>query len=96
MEFTLRGRPLSVLRLGDPALRRFLGRGGPRRSQNAYKERDYATALREGIKAGVMGTPAYLIHGVFLSGAQPQAEFEKIIDAQLAALGNSPRLAANQ
>jgi protein-disulfide isomerase len=36
-----------------------------------------------GIKAGVAGTPGFFINGVFLSGAQSQAEFEKIIDGQL-------------
>ena len=36
-----------------------------------------------GIKAGVDGTPGFFINGVFLSGAQSQAEFEKIIDTQL-------------
>jgi protein-disulfide isomerase len=39
--------------------------------------------IQEGNKAGVAGTPAYFINGVFLSGAQPQAEFEKIIDQAL-------------
>ena len=38
----------------------------------------------EGIKIGVTGTPAYFVNGVFLSGALPQAEFEKIIDNELA------------
>lgn len=37
----------------------------------------------EGIKIGVTGTPAYFINGVFLSGALPQAEFEKVIDHEL-------------
>jgi protein-disulfide isomerase len=40
--------------------------------------------LAEGQKVGVSGTPGFFINGVFLSGAQPQAEFEKIIDTQLA------------
>ena len=39
---------------------------------------------QEGTKAGVAGTPGFFINGVFLSGAQPQAEFEKIIDNELA------------
>jgi protein-disulfide isomerase len=38
----------------------------------------------EGIKIGVTGTPAYFVNGVFLSGALPQAEFEKVIDHELA------------
>jgi protein-disulfide isomerase len=40
--------------------------------------------LAEGQTVGVSGTPGFFINGVFLSGAQPQAEFEKIIDTQLA------------
>src|SRR5262249_1327476 len=44
--------------------------------------------LGQGHKLGVAGTPGFFINGVFLSGAQPQAEFEKIIDTQLALLGN--------
>ncbi|MEK7404822.1 MAG: thioredoxin domain-containing protein [Acidobacteriota bacterium] len=46
--------------------------------------------LQEGSKAGVAGTPGFFINGVFLSGAQPQAEFEKIIDTQLGFLGKQP------
>ncbi len=41
--------------------------------------------LQDGTRAGVTGTPAFFINGVFLNGAQPQAEFEKIIDRELAA-----------
>ncbi|MBI3665989.1 MAG: thioredoxin domain-containing protein [Acidobacteria bacterium] len=40
--------------------------------------------LQEGLKAGVSGTPSFYINGVFLSGAQPAAAFQKIIDAELA------------
>jgi protein-disulfide isomerase len=40
--------------------------------------------LAEGQRAGVSGTPGFFINGVFLSGSQPQAEFEKVIDTQLA------------
>ena len=40
--------------------------------------------MRDGNLAGVGGTPAFFINGLFLDGAQPQAEFEKIIDAELA------------
>ena len=45
---------------------------------------DIEANREEGTKAGVTGTPAYFINGVFLDGAQPQAEFEKIIDNELA------------
>jgi protein-disulfide isomerase/tetratricopeptide (TPR) repeat protein len=40
--------------------------------------------LREGIRAGVIGTPGIFINGVFLSGAQPEEAFERIIQAELA------------
>jgi len=46
--------------------------------------------MEQGKKDGVAGTPGFFINGVFLSGAQPQSEFEKIIDTQLALLGNKP------
>src|SRR5262249_33629838 len=54
--------------------------------------KDIQTDREEGAKAAVTGTPAYFINGVFLNGAQPQAEFEKIIDSALAARpsGNQP------
>ena len=35
-------------------------------------------------KVGLAGTPGFLINGKKLSGAQPQAEFEKIVDAEMA------------
>jgi protein-disulfide isomerase len=41
--------------------------------------------FQAGIRAGVSGTPAFYINGVFLSGAQPLSAFEKIIDTELAA-----------
>jgi protein-disulfide isomerase len=41
--------------------------------------------LQAGSKAGVNGTPAFFINGIFLSGAQPLSAFEKIIEAELAA-----------
>ena len=37
-----------------------------------------------GEAAGVSGTPAFFINGRFLNGAVPKAEFEKIIDEELA------------
>ena len=57
-------------------------------------EHDIQANREEGATAGVTGTPVYFINGVFLSGAQSQAEFEKVIDAQLAAPGNAQRVAA--
>ncbi len=47
---------------------------------------DIEKDLRDGAKAGVSGTPAFVINGVFLGGAQPASEFEKTIDAELAGL----------
>jgi len=40
--------------------------------------------LQSGTGVGVLGTPAFYINGVPLSGAQPASEFEKIIESQLA------------
>ena len=37
---------------------------------------------------GVRGTPAFLINGVFISGAQPYDVFQQVIDEQLASLEN--------
>jgi protein-disulfide isomerase len=44
-----------------------------------------AKDIEAGKKAGVSGTPAFFINGVFLSGAQPIEEFKKVIDQELAA-----------
>lgn len=38
---------------------------------------------KAGSEAGVNGTPAFFINGRLLSGAQPFAEFEKVIEAEL-------------
>jgi protein-disulfide isomerase len=43
--------------------------------------------LAQGTKVGVAGTPGFFVNGVFLSGARPEADFEKVIDTQLALLG---------
>ena len=37
-----------------------------------------------GLAAGVAGTPAFFINGIFLNGAQPIDEFKKVIDGELA------------
>lgn len=39
--------------------------------------------MKTGKAASVRGTPAFLINGIFLSGAQPRPKFEQIIDEQL-------------
>lgn len=40
--------------------------------------------LSDGKAAGISGTPAFVINGIFVSGAQPFSEFEKIIEGELA------------
>jgi protein-disulfide isomerase/Tfp pilus assembly protein PilF len=42
--------------------------------------------LQDGIRAGVMGTPGIFINGILLSGAQPEAAFEQVIDSELASV----------
>ncbi len=42
---------------------------------------------KAGAEAGVNGTPAFFINGKVLSGALPFSEFEKVINAELAAKG---------
>jgi protein-disulfide isomerase len=39
--------------------------------------------VQEGMRAGVLGTPAFFINGVFLSGLVPQSTFESVIQEQL-------------
>lgn len=40
--------------------------------------------FEDGAKAGVTGTPAFFINGLFLNGAQPFSAFQEIIDQELA------------
>lgn len=42
---------------------------------------------QDGMRAGVTGTPGFFINGVFMSGALPEATFERAIQEQLAAPG---------
>lgn len=37
----------------------------------------------EGFSIGVNGTPMFFINGILIDGAQPQTEFEKVIDAEI-------------
>jgi len=37
----------------------------------------------QGMTLGARGTPAFFVNGRFLSGAQPQAAFEKLIDEEM-------------
>ncbi|MBF0106366.1 MAG: thioredoxin domain-containing protein [Deltaproteobacteria bacterium] len=51
-------------------------------SQKYYAEID--KDQDDGVVAGVTGTPAYFINGLFLSGAQPFNNFKSLIDEELA------------
>jgi protein-disulfide isomerase len=53
-------------------------------SENKYKDQ-IEQDVQDGSRAGVSGTPAFFINGIFLQGAQPAAAFEKIIEEELAA-----------
>jgi protein-disulfide isomerase len=48
-----------------------------------YRE-DVAKDLREGMQAGVTGTPTFFINGMTLSGTQPKESFARLIDQELA------------
>jgi len=67
---------------------------------SCLKSDKYKTAIQQdvqaGTRAGVSGTPAFFINGRFLTGALPQAEFEKIINEELAALKISRPTAASR
>ena len=39
---------------------------------------------KAGTEAGINGTPAFVINGYFVSGAQPYPKFKKLIDRALA------------
>ncbi len=43
-----------------------------------------------GDKAGISGTPAFVINGYFISGAQPFSKFKKMIDKALKEAGEGP------
>ena len=49
-------------------------------AQEAEVQKDF----EDGTKAGVQGTPAFFINGIFLNGAVPLEQFTAIIDAELA------------
>jgi len=50
---------------------------------NGKYRADIEKDLREGMQAGITGTPAFLVNGVALSGAQPQESFARVIDQEL-------------
>ena len=41
--------------------------------------------------AGIQGTPAFLVNGYFISGAQPYTKFKKLIDRSLSEAGAPPK-----
>lgn len=45
---------------------------------------------QDGRKAGVNGTPAFFINGIFLNGAKPREEFTSVIDDELARRSSRP------
>ncbi len=53
---------------------------------DTYTEAVHAD-LQEAESLGLSGTPAFLINGVLLSGAQPYEEFEAVIERELAKAG---------
>ncbi len=75
----------------DADLSRMAGEAGldARRYAGCVEERRYRAAVDEDAKAaeaaGITGTPAFLINGILLSGAQPASAFFKLIDRELAA-----------
>jgi predicted DsbA family dithiol-disulfide isomerase len=49
---------------------------------NKHKAKIDADA-EAGNKAGINGTPAFVINGYYVSGAQPEAAFKKLINRAL-------------
>jgi protein-disulfide isomerase len=63
------------------------GLDGPKFAQcldSGDKKKQVDLDLEAGQAAGVNGTPAFFINGVFLNGALPIEEFKKVIDPELA------------
>ena len=87
------GTPDSLLR---PALEKYAEEQGLDMNRfkkaldaNTHKphvDSDSATAD----KAGISGTPAFVINGYFISGAQPFSKFKKLIDKAFKEAGESP------
>ncbi len=55
--------------------------------QDPTMEAEIRKDMEDGQKAGVSGTPAFFINGVFLNGAQPYERFKAVIDRELANKG---------
>lgn len=59
-------------------------------SESRYRDNVDAN-LAEGRRLGVTGTPAFVINGKFLGGAQPTEIFKRVIDRELSLLeGGTP------
>src|SRR5215469_11967606 len=52
--------------------------------ESGDKKKSVDADQQAGLAAGVGGTPAFFINGIFLNGAQPMDEFKKTIDGELA------------
>lgn len=87
-------------KLRGPDLIETAGRLGMDRASFAacLKSGKYKAAIQQdvaaGTKAGVTGTPTFFINGRFLEGSVPSAQFEKIIDADLAAIKGKATVAS--
>jgi protein-disulfide isomerase len=59
-------------------------------------DRDLAAATEAAAASGKrgLGTPAFFVNGILLSGAKPAEEFYRVIDAELARVGAAPPAAA--
>ena len=68
------------------------------RFQACVDERRFKDKVEADLQAaravGISGTPAFVVDGVLLSGAQPASEFYEVIDAALAQKGGAPASAA--
>lgn len=57
--------------------------------ESCFSDEKYKSQIlrdnQEGMRAGVSGTPGFFINGIFISGAQPEGTFERIIEEQLVA-----------
>jgi protein-disulfide isomerase len=53
-------------------------------SSGKYKDQIQQDS-QDGMRVGITGTPGFFINGIFMSGAQPESAFEKIIQEQLTA-----------
>ena len=62
------------------------------RKFRAQVDRDLAAAAEAAKEAGKrgLGTPAFFVNGILLSGAKPPEEFYRLIDAELASAGAAP------